>query len=69
MTVDAYSINIENRILMSGSFYGFNAAGGHRFALRPAGPGRHRRADPRQASWPPPAAASRCRASSTARPP
>ncbi|MGZ5984161.1 MAG: TonB-dependent receptor plug domain-containing protein [Caulobacteraceae bacterium] len=28
MTVDAYSINIENRIVMSGSFYGFNAAGG-----------------------------------------
>ncbi len=28
MTLDAYSINIENRILMSGSFYGYNSAGG-----------------------------------------
>jgi iron complex outermembrane receptor protein len=28
MTLDAYSINIENRILMSGSFYGYNSVAG-----------------------------------------
>jgi iron complex outermembrane receptor protein len=28
MTLDAYSINIENRIVMSGTFYGYNFKGG-----------------------------------------